>query len=84
MIYKNQKEFIGQLRSCMYLMNEEAQKQKKKVLLHLADFNIHNISDLQLYHDALLFLLAYPQNEELWKLTKNNLEQLTKSLQEFF
>lgn len=67
----------------MYNMNAIDAEQKQKLLNEFSDFIISDLNDIQLYHDTLLFLSAYPQNEKLFDQTKRNIEQLKKSLEEF-
>lgn len=82
-VKQTQSELIIQLRSCMYIMNADVVEQKQNLLNELSHFIIDDLTDLQLYHDTLLYLLAYSQNEKLHEQTKRNINHLTKSLEKF-
>ncbi len=64
-------------------MNADAVEQKQNLLNELSNFIIGDLYDLQLYHDTLLFLLAYPSNKKILEQTKRNIEQLNKLLENF-
>lgn len=77
-----QNNLVYQLRTI--LMEGNSSAQKKQLLQSVADYTIFDFKSTQLYHDTLLFLLAYPQNEELLKLTKHNLKLLCNKLSDYF
>lgn len=80
---QNQKVLINELHACLHNMNADTIEHKQKLLNELSDFIIHDLNDLQFYHDTLLFLLAYPQNEKLHEQANRNIECLNKSLEKF-
>ncbi len=50
---------------------------KRELLNKLANSSLRNAKEIISYHDCLLFLIAYPENEELLKLAKRELARLT-------
>src|SRR6185295_9427935 len=54
--------------------------RKKEVLCEAMQTKVLSLELITQYHDTLLFLLAYPENEELFSLAKNALEKLTADL----
>ena len=65
-------------------MEGNSSAEKKYLLQTVSNYTIFDFKSTQLYHDTLLFLLAYPQNEELLKLTKHNLKLLSNKLFDHF
>ncbi len=64
---------VGELHS---LSNKTGNPSRKKELLHEAmGVELNSSATIRKYHDTLLFLLAYPENEELFLLTKIALEK---------
>ena len=49
---------------------------KKKILLETASQKLPPGKKLQQYHHTILFLLAYPENEEIYELAKSALEKI--------
>ena len=73
----------AQLSQLILLRNKfgnDFQVEKKTLLLELKKQRKFKVSAFKKYHDVLLFLLAYPENKELYNLACSELQRLSDLL----
>ena len=70
------KKLLSDLRSTCNQFTEEAHQRKMDLLDRLSELKKFNVNELNFYHDCLLFLMAYPQNKELYNMAGLELQRL--------
>lgn len=69
-----------ELKQVVFLFNEDSAKLKQQALLKCVAAKIEGANTIKQYHDALLFLLAYPENENLQSLAVNEMKRLAERI----
>ncbi|MBL0341531.1 MAG: hypothetical protein IPP71_11660 [Bacteroidetes bacterium] len=70
-------DILNQLRSGFGL---EIAIQRENIFFELSNLSISNNSDINTYHELLLFYCTYPDNSKVLLLCKQELERMTKQL----
>lgn len=60
------------------VFNETSAEQKEILLKQCSRLKLKSIKDINAYHDALLFTLAYPESENLHDLASNEMQRLSE------
>ena len=76
----NSKQTINELKASVPLFSETSASKKKELLTLCAKIKLHSKKLIEQYNDCLLFLLGYPENEELYLLAKKEMERLAESV----
>ena len=76
---KNNSAIFG-LKEISSVFNEESTAKKKTLLSESANVKLNSKKVIENYHDCLLFLLAYPENEELYLLAKQEMARLAATV----
>ncbi|MEO6303637.1 MAG: hypothetical protein ABIP51_10720 [Bacteroidia bacterium] len=71
---------ITLLREVASVFNEGSSAQKKQLLSECQKLKLTSKKVIEQYHDCLLFLLGYPENEELYLLAQTEMERLAESI----
>ncbi len=69
-----------ELKQVNFLFNEDSAKLKEQALLKCSGVKISGANAIKQYHDALLFLLAYPENENLKSLAESEMKSLAERI----
>lgn len=69
-----------ELKKVAYLFGEESAKQKQEALLNCTAAKISGATTIKHYHDTLLFLLAYPESENLNSLAHSEMKRLSEHI----
>jgi hypothetical protein len=77
-------EIVNELRKAAASFGKESAVEKMQLLSLFPQKKIKNAKGLIAYHDCLLYLLAYPENKELYKQTLLALEQVREYIRYFF
>lgn len=59
---------------------EGSADKKKQCLIACANIKLSSKKTIEQYHDSLLFLLGYPENEELFLLAQKEMDRLSDSV----
>jgi hypothetical protein len=70
-----------QLFSLRRLFGKKETAEKLQLLRVIKPKELKSKTALQLYHDILLFLIAYPDNKQVYKLAQQKLKQLQQYIQ---
>ena len=60
--------------------NEASAIQKKHALVNCSDLKLTSKKTIESYHNCLLFLLAYPENEDLFLLAQQEMNRLSEAV----
>ncbi len=74
------KDIIKELRSSVHLFGPDSAEHKLRLLNECSKRTLSSIKDFTDYHDAILFLLAYPENAELRTLAQNEMFRLSHAV----
>ncbi len=69
-----------ELKQVVFLFNEDSAKLKQQALLKCSGAKIAGANSIKQYHDTLLFLLAYPENENLKSLAASEMKRLSERI----
>lgn len=69
-----------ELKQVVFLFNEDSAKLKEQALLKCSGVKINGANTIKQYHDALLFLLAYPENKNLKSLAESEMKRLAERI----
>ncbi|MBL0309341.1 MAG: hypothetical protein IPP77_06625 [Bacteroidetes bacterium] len=82
MTHRISTEALARLSSIRHQYGTEFQSLKKKLLQRIKPSHLHRTDEIgQFYHD-LQFLMAYPDDKEIFTLAKNALNQLVQTIEE--
>lgn len=70
-------ELLIQLKEVLFTYHNDSFHRKEKILIQLSKFNLHTKTVLE-YHDCLLFIMAYPENEVLLKLAEKEIKRIAE------
>lgn len=73
---------LDQLRQLKTCFGPAYTAGKISLLSHISTLPVRGVKNLQIYHDLLLFMTAYPDNEEILKLSRLEIARLTTLLAE--
>ena len=62
------------------VFNEASAIQKKQALVNCSDLKLSSKKIIESYHNCLLFLLAYPENEDLFLLAQQEMNRLSDTV----
>ena len=71
-----EEEILLQLRSCAYAFGSGSAAAKKECLIKASGIDFKKTRVILKYHDMLLFLLAYPEDEQQYKLALHEMFRL--------
>ena len=71
---------FSELKKTAHVFNETSAASKKSFLTGCAQQKLTDVKIICEYHDTLLFLLAYPENEELKDLAQGEMQRLGNSI----
>ena len=71
---------FSELKKTAHVFNETSAASKKSFLTGCAQQKLTDVKIIRDYHDTLLFLLAYPENEELKDLAQGEMQRLGNSV----
>ncbi|MBA3681353.1 MAG: hypothetical protein H0W73_09345 [Bacteroidetes bacterium] len=74
----NLKQCISDLKETVSVFSETSAAKKKELLVVCAGMKLNSKKIIEQYYDCLLFLLGYPENEELYLLAKTEMERLAE------
>lgn len=74
------KSHFSEIKKVAYSFNEISAQSKKSLLLSCTAQTLKAPKIISEYHNTLLFLLSYPENEELLYLAKQEMERLTEQI----
>ncbi|MBA2613742.1 MAG: hypothetical protein H0U95_17395 [Bacteroidetes bacterium] len=77
---KQKNNLIVNLKEIAPLFNDSSAQQKKAILFECANLKLNSKKIIEPYHDCLLFLLGYPENEELFNMAQKEMERLSESV----
>ncbi len=80
MVSEQKKTAIANLKELVSFYDENSAVKKKELLIECSKIKLSSKKTIESYHDCLLFLLGYPENEELYLLAKKELERLAESV----
>lgn len=75
-----EEHIIQDLRSVAYGFGPASAAAKKEILSKASEVKFTKTSSILKYHDALLFLLSYPENKELASLAQHEMERLLEQI----
>lgn len=71
---------IHNFSKCIYTFGEEAAKAKYELLLQLSKSKLLTDKTLFAYHEALLYVMAYPDNEKVYALAVKELKRVGEAV----
>ena len=71
---------FSELKNTANVFHETSASLKKDLLQACSQQKLNNVKIIRQYHDALLFLLSYPENAELRILAQNEMFRLTHAI----
>jgi hypothetical protein len=71
---------ITSLKEIAAAFNESSALQKKTLLSECAGIKLNSKKTITAYHDCLIFLLGYPENEELFSLARKEMDRLSETV----
>lgn len=71
---------ITHLKEIAAVFNENSALQKKALLNECANIKLNSKKLIEQYHDCLIFLLGYPENEELFLLAQKEMYRLAETV----
>ncbi|MDO8999944.1 MAG: hypothetical protein Q7W45_09285 [Bacteroidota bacterium] len=74
---KNKTTSLFNLIEIASTFNESSADKKKQLLIDCSSIKLNSKKIIEQYHNCLLFLLGYPENEELFLLAQKELERLS-------
>lgn len=77
---KSKNTAITSLKEIAAVFNENSALQKKKLLNECANIKLTSKKIIEQYHDCLIFLLGYPENEELFLLAQKEMDRLSETV----
>lgn len=80
---KQNKSSIGDLKEIAAVFSEGSAQKKKQLLAECGSAKFDSKKIIENYHDCLLFLLSYPETEELYLLAKKEMDRLAESVKKF-
>lgn len=75
-----EEQILSDLRSVAYSFGPDSASAKKDILNKASEIKFTKTSSILKYHDALLFLLSYPENKELAALAHQEMERLSEQI----
>lgn len=73
---KQKKSPLANLKEIASLFNEGSADKKTECLVECANIKLSSRKIIEQYHDCLMFLLGYPENEELLLLAQKEMDRL--------
>jgi hypothetical protein len=67
---------LEEIRECCYKFSENSAEAKKRALIRCSHTKWNTPKEILAYHDLLLFLLAYPEDEQQFKLALHEMFRL--------
>lgn len=77
---KTRKTALNELIEFAATYNEGSALKKKQLLIDCANIKLSSKKNIEQYHNCLIFLLGYPENEELFLLAQKEMERLCTSV----
>ncbi len=71
---------FSELKKAVFVFNETSALLKSDLLRSCSQQKLNNIKIIREYHDALLFLLSYPENENVLQLAISEMQRLAESV----
>lgn len=73
-----QRQLISDLKKASLQFSSESGENKRMLLVRCSTLHFSRIKDIMSYHDILLFLLAYPEDEQQYKLALHEMFRLAE------
>ncbi len=75
-----EEEIFNRLKAIAFVFGADALITKCDLLNKASEIKFKKASSILKYHDLLLFLMAYPDNEEIFSLAQNEMERLSETV----
>jgi hypothetical protein len=79
-VIKTKNSAIQSLKEIAHIFNDESANNKKQLLNDCSTIKLSSKKIIEHYHDCLVFLLGYPENEELFLLAQREMERLSETV----
>lgn len=77
---KTKNSAIQSLKEIAHIFNDESANKKKQLLNDCSTIKLSSRKIIENYHDCLVFLLGYPENEELFLLAETEMDRLSETV----
>ena len=78
---KNKNSPLTNLKEIASVFNEGSAEIKKQCLNNCSKIKLSTKKIIEQFHDCLIFLLGYPENEELFLLAQKEMDRLCASVE---
>jgi hypothetical protein len=79
-VIKQKKSPLVDLKDIASQFYEGSANKKKQCLIECANIKLSSKKTIEQYHDSLIFLLGYPENEELFLFAQQEMDRLSDSV----
>lgn len=75
-----EEEILNRLKATVFNFGNDAQAVKSELLKSAAQIKFKKTSSIFKYHDLLLFLAGYPENQDVYQLAQKEMERLCETI----